>query len=96
MAATRIEVLEEAKKIISTTREQEYGSPETSFMEIAEYWNLYLSQQGYLVDGTSLTRGDVAIMMALLKIARMNHFFKLDNFIDLCGYAALAAEMEED
>ena len=39
---------------------------------------------------------DVAIMMALFKIARQKAGKgKRDNFVDMCGYAALAADMAE-
>ena len=36
---------------------------------------------------------DVAMMMALLKVARINAGDKADSFIDLAGYAACAGEI---
>ena len=39
---------------------------------------------------------DVAILMALLKIARVRSGrYKADNYIDLAGYAACAAEIAD-
>ena len=40
---------------------------------------------------------DVAVMMALLKIARIKTGkFKEDRFVDACGYLACAAELEKE
>ena len=42
----------------------------------------------------SMEAEDVAIMMILLKIARIQTgTFKPDNYIDIAGYAACAAEV---
>ena len=89
---TREEILAEAKKCVCGDREEDYGSPEDSFKMIANLWSDYLA-------GTRdanrhfLDSEDVAIMMALLKIARMAHGNKADNFVDLAGYAACAGEI---
>jgi len=78
--------LKEAHKIVCEGREADYGSPEQNFAVIARLWSDYV---GYPISPT-----DVAVMMALLKIARIrNGKFKEDNFIDLAGYAACAAEL---
>ena len=39
---TREEILKEALKCVNGEREQQYGSPEDSFMAIAELWTVYL------------------------------------------------------
>ena len=39
------------------------------------------------------TRKDVAMMMALLKAARIKSGEKADSFVDLAGYAACAGEI---
>lgn len=36
---------------------------------------------------------DVAMMLALLKVARIHNGDKMDSFIDLAGYAACAGEI---
>ena len=43
--------------------------------------------------GTLFTSKDVAMMMALLKVARIKAGDKADSFIDLAGYAACAGEI---
>ena len=80
---TRKACLESAIEIVCKDREDTYGSPENNFSLIAELWTVYT--------GKKLTAKDVAIMMALLKIARIKTGkFKADNYIDLAGYAACA------
>lgn len=82
---TRKEILEAAEKCVTGQREQDYGSPEDSFRLISQLWSAYT--------GHAITAKDVAIMMALLKIARMKNGDKEDNFVDLAGYAACAGEI---
>ena len=88
---TREEVLNKALSCVSGDREQDYGSPEKNFGTIALLWSVYLQRlgRGYLEDK------DVAAMLALLKIARIaSGHSKLDNWIDLAGYAACGGEIE--
>lgn len=87
---TREEILKEALRCVTGEREQQYGSPEDSFMAIAELWTVYL-EQGCVEDNGAvlLHPEDVAAMMALLKIARIcTGKYKGDNWVDLAGYAA--------
>lgn len=85
---TRRKVLEEAVKCVCQDREGQYGSPENSFNEIAKLWTVWL--------GMKITPQDVAVMMAMLKIARIKTGrFKEDSYIDACGYLACAAEIQK-
>lgn len=87
---TRKEILEKAINIVSVDRDKQYGSPEDSFALIAKYWETYL---GF----TGITSKDVAVMMILLKIARIqNGKDHEDNWIDLAGYAACGGEIESE
>lgn len=87
MSTTRSEILAAAERCVVGDREQDYGSPESNFARIAEFWTTYL---GYPVDAK-----DVAAMLALLKIARIaSGHAKADNWIDLAGYAACGGEIE--
>lgn len=83
----REEFLEEAKKIICKDRNKRYGSPEKSFDKIADFWSVYLNKH--------ITPKDVAIMMCLFKISRIetgkNDYS--DNYVDLIGYAACGGEI---
>lgn len=83
----RKEVLDTAIKTVCEDRQNSYGTPEDNFAIIAGLWS------GYLGD-VILEAEDVAIMMILLKIARIQTgTFKPDNYIDIAGYAACAAEI---
>jgi hypothetical protein len=89
---TRSEILDTAKKCVCGQREQDYGSPESNFQLIADLWNDYLE----LPTGETqeITPKDVAMMMALLKIARIkNGGGTGDSFVDLAGYAACGGEI---
>ena len=83
-------ILSDAERVICSDRQDQYGNAEDSFDLISEYWNLYLKD----LSKVGIDSYDVAMMMILLKIARSqanpNH---ADNYIDICGYAALAAEL---
>lgn len=83
----RKEILNAAIKTVCEERQDSYGTPEDNFAIIAGLWS------GYLGD-VMLEAEDVAIMMILLKIARIQTgTFKPDNYIDIAGYAACAAEV---
>lgn len=88
-------VLEEAKRCICQDRQDQYGAPEDSFFTIAQFWSTYLVGEDKLK--CILSKEDVALMMVLLKVARTNgHKHHVDNYVDMAGYAALAAELAED
>lgn len=88
-------VLEEAKRCICQDRQNQYGAPEDSFFTIAQFWSTYLVGENKL--NHILSKEDVALMMVLLKVARTNgHKHHVDNYVDMAGYAALAAELAED
>jgi hypothetical protein len=85
---TRKKILNEAVRCVCADREQQYGSPENNFSLIARLWREYLDCDN------PITAHDVAMMMALLKVARIaSGQTKEDNYIDLAGYAALAGEI---
>lgn len=85
----RSEFLKEAEQIICNDRSGQYGQPEDNFGKIAEYWTLYLNIQ--------VTAKDVAIMMALFKVARIQtaKTFKADSWVDAIGYLACGGEIAE-
>lgn len=88
---TRREILAEAEKCVCGDREQDYGSPEDNFKAIAELWQVYLSKRPQPWD---ISAKDVAVMMALLKIARIaTGASKDDSWVDLAGYAACGGEI---
>lgn len=81
----RLDTLKAAAECVCGSREDDYGSPEDNFAVIAALWTAYT--------GTDVTPKDVAMMMALLKIARAKVGSKPDTYVDLAGYAACGAEI---
>ena len=90
---TRTEILEAAGRCVTGGRDEEYGEPEDSFDLIARLWEPYIRAACVSPSADVTIRPqDVAILMALLKIARAAVNDKPDNFVDLAGYAACAGE----
>lgn len=82
----RREILNIAENCICRDRETQYGSPDANFAKIAALWEAYTNVR--------VTPEDVAVMMALLKVARFaTGRAKEDHFIDAAGYLALAGEL---
>ena len=95
---TREKVLKEALNCVNGEREKQYGNPEDNFRRIADLWSVYLTSlfedEKIVVDIDPI---DVAKMMILFKIARSNgDKDKLDNYVDMIGYGACAAEIFEN
>ena len=95
---TRRTVLETAIKTICEDRLDQYGDPENNFQTIADMWTTYLRAAEVISPPTDavIMPHDVAAMMCMLKLARVaTGAAKLDNWVDLAGYAALGGEMEQ-
>ena len=93
---TRAEILEAAGRCVTGGRDEEYGEPEDSFDLIAQLWEPYIRAACVSPSADVAIRPqDVAILMALLKIARAAVNDKPDNFVDLAGYAACAGELDK-
>lgn len=83
----RAEILRTAENMVNGNRAQDYGSVEDNFNTIAMMWSAYT--------GHIFNAKDVAVMMALVKIARISSgHAKEDNRVDLAGYAACGGEIE--
>ncbi len=83
---TRKECLDMAAQCVLQDRASQYGGVEDNFRIIANFWSVYLGRKVY--------PADVAMMMALLKIARAKaNPAHADSFVDLAGYAACGAEL---
>ena len=91
---TRAEVLYRAEQCVCGQREQDYGTPEDNFETISDFWVTYLNRACVDEEGcVYIDATDVAMMMALLKIARIaGGAGTRDSFIDLAGYAACGGE----
>ena len=80
-------ILEQAKELVAGDRQEDYGDKLTNHENIAALWSIFLRKK--------LTAHDVAMCMALVKVARLMHAHKTDSYIDLAAYAAIAAEIHE-
>ena len=89
------EILKKAKELVTGDRNETHGDAFKNHAEIAEFWNIFLDKK--LQPMASITAEDVALMMVRLKVSRHTQGTKnnLDNFIDMCGYAAIAGEINE-
>lgn len=88
---TRQRVLKEAEKCVCGQRDQDYGTPEDSFQRIADLWSAYFGFDDWRGKFSAV---DVAIMMALLKVARIaNNPGHMDSYVDGCGYFACGGEI---
>ena len=82
----RSQILDAAKQIVTEDRNAQHGEPEDSFGLIAAYWSSHLDH--------SISPADVAVMMTLLKLARLKaNPANTDNWLDGCGYLACGAEL---
>jgi hypothetical protein len=83
---TRNKILSTAKSYITRDRQADHGDAEDNFSRIAGYWSLHT--------GVTLTATDVAVMMALLKVARIKQNPQhVDNWVDGAGYFACGGEI---
>ncbi len=91
----RERLLREAIKITTSDRNREYGDPEDNFRNIAQFWNVHFEarMRGKFVHFTS---SDVAIMMILMKCARLaTNSTHRDSALDVAGYAACLADIQD-
>ena len=90
--SVRADILHTAEEYITKDRANEHGDMEDNFSTIASYWSEHLRDKLRGMNKVSAT--DVAIMMALLKIARMkSNEGNRDNYVDGCGYLACGGEL---
>ena len=83
----RSEILAAANDCVSNTRAATYGDASKVYALAAELGAAFAHHRGMADAHSELIR------MALMKIARIAYSpAHLDNYIDACGYLALAAE----
>ena len=83
---TRGQVLDTAKEYVTKDRAADHGNMEDNFNTIGKYWSVHL--------GVDVSATDVAVMMTLLKAARIkSNPSHPDNWIDACGYMACGGEI---
>ena len=81
------EFLSEASRLVGVDREKDYGDKVENHNNIARLWSAYLD--------VKVEAHDVAIMMALLKMARTKlGKVSKDTYIDMAAYGAIAGEIK--
>ena len=86
------DVCTKAAALVGGDRDNQHGDKVENHQNIARLWNAYL---GPRMDD-HLSALDVALMMALLKIARTKSgAHNIDDYIDGAGYMGCAGEIAE-
>lgn len=96
IAARKKSILEEAEEIINGERAKAYGHPTPNHRAIASLWQAYLNNRETLgIDG-DLTPEDAALMMVLLKVARLQFLpDHRDSLVDIAGYVGCVERIVE-
>lgn len=90
----RAKVLREAERLVTGDRNKTYGSPTQNFQDTAKIWTVQLGHK--LQPGAEIDAGEVAALIIGLKLARIKASPKLDNWVDIAGYAACGAESDTE
>ena len=81
------EFLSKANVLVEGDRQKDYGDKLHNHSNIAKLWSAYLDIE--------ITAHDVAILMALLKVARTKIGTRTkDTYVDMAGYSDIAGEIE--
>jgi hypothetical protein len=85
----RVDILNTAAQLIDNDRAHQYGDAKSEFARVAVIWSDLV--------GTPVAVQDVALLMIALKLVRATRNSQhADNWIDICGYAALGGEIATD
>ena len=87
--------LRTAQEVVCVGREVAHGSPEDTFGRIARLWTAYLQHKAATTGlHVEISEIDVALMMDLVKTARLQHNpAHVDSWVDKVGYAACGCEI---
>ena len=80
-----------ADKIINGERQDQYGKAEDSFAAIGVVWTTLLRNK--LKDEEYIDARTTALLLAGMKTVRESNAPKLDNWVDLAGYAGLGGKI---
>jgi hypothetical protein len=96
------EMLDATAELVSGHRSKDYGDKYTNHTRIAKLWAMWLNERTrtWAIEGddepaeVEITAYDVAIMMLLVKVARLMHSpGHQDSHIDIAGYASISEEI---
>ena len=80
-------ILQYADKLTSDDRRKDYAHPVHDFGRTAELWSTLL--------GVKVTARQVGLCMIALKLSRQVNKPKLDNLVDIAGYARTVEMIDE-
>lgn len=75
-------ICQEADRLVSTDRQEQYGHPGEDFSRTAAMWEPILG----LLPG-SISPEKVAMCMIAVKLSRLCNSIKRDTIVDIAGYA---------
>ena len=81
-------ILSEAEEIVNGSRHSDYGDAKESFSRIATIASV--------MTGKELTPEDCCAVLMAVKLVRESFAHKRDNLVDLCGYAHIMNELNEN
>ena len=82
------ELLKKASELVNGDRQVDYGDKLINHVNIANLWSAYIN--------INISPHDVAVMMCLLKIARLKQGSRTeDTYLDASAYMAIAREIGE-
>ena len=87
-------ILEEAQRLTSVDRQDDYGHPLDDYTRTAELWTALLRHK--LKPGDSITWADAIRCMVAVKLSRDVHRMQRDNMTDTAGYAMCRQEASEE
>ena len=81
-------ILSEAEEIDNGSRHSEYGDAQESLSRVATIANV--------MTGKELSPEDCCAVLMAVKLVRESFAHKRDNLVDLCGYAHIMNELNEN
>jgi len=81
-------ILDEAKRLVTGSRQEDYGDFEQNFKNISQQW-MTLNQD--------VSPSTACMMMALMKIARVKeeNIYKFDSYVDAVAYIAMSGVLRK-
>lgn len=86
------QLLKEADRIVNSDRQRTYGHPITHHTATAAMWSAYLTRVNDEHE-VIVRPQDVSILMVLDKVSRVGGGDKVDNLLDIAGYAQVHAKV---
>jgi hypothetical protein len=89
---TKESVCQEADRLVSGERQNDYGHPLDNFNKVAGLFSAFLGDK--LKE--PVTADEAGLLLVLLKVAREGNAPKRDNLVDIAGYAKVVELIQEE